>query len=291
MREDEATPNREGRMPIGMFSRASLISVKTLRAYHESGLLVPAHVDGATGYRTYGADQLADAAVIVRLRGLDLPLAQVHEVLRARDPEVTAKILHDHHVAMERRLNETERIVAELQSSHTPAAHTPVHLRDEPAQLSLSVSGEVPAVEFASWLGNAYGMLSDALVRTGAVAAGPQGALYGAEALDEAEQVEAFVPIAAAVAVPRVVSGVRLSEVPAARCAVLVHVGGYDTIADTYRTLGAWVAANAVHASERVREWYVVGPPDSDDPAEYRTEIAWPVRTKDGRNHYQGAQP
>jgi len=43
--------------------------------------LVPAVVDAQTGYRSYTADQLADAAIIVRLRALDVPLDQVGEVL------------------------------------------------------------------------------------------------------------------------------------------------------------------------------------------------------------------
>ena len=68
---------------IGPFSRASSLSVKALRAYHEQGLLVPALVDPDTGYRVYGAEQLFDAAVLRRLRDLDVPLRQVHEVLSA----------------------------------------------------------------------------------------------------------------------------------------------------------------------------------------------------------------
>jgi effector-binding domain-containing protein len=72
---------------------------------------------------------------------------------------------------------------------------------------------------------------------------------------------------------------VTVGEVPAARVAVLVHAGDYDTIGDTYRTLGAWVARHAEHAGERVREWYVIGPLDAADVSEYRTEISWPIRT------------
>ncbi|MCC6438908.1 MAG: MerR family DNA-binding transcriptional regulator [Acidimicrobiales bacterium] len=59
-------------MPIGMFSRASSLSIKALRAYHEQALLVPASVDPRTGYRAYTVAQLADAAIIVRLRALDV---------------------------------------------------------------------------------------------------------------------------------------------------------------------------------------------------------------------------
>src|SRR2546427_4599332 len=118
-------------LPIGMFSRASLLSIKTLRAYHESGILVPAQVNPQTGYRSYSVDQLADAAIVQRLRALDLPLEQVRAVLDARDPDVTRRILAEHQRDMRERLDETERIVAELQSVVAPTTHTPVHLRTE----------------------------------------------------------------------------------------------------------------------------------------------------------------
>ena len=70
---------------------------------------------------------------------------------------------------------------------------------------------------------------------------------------------------------------VRVGELPASRVAALVHPGDLDGILDTYRTLGAWVARNAAHAGERVREHYLVDTLDVDDPTRLRTEIAWPV--------------
>jgi hypothetical protein len=60
------------RLSIGQFSQMSYLSVRTLRRYHASGLLEPAHVDPATGYRYYRADQLPAAQVIRRLRSLDM---------------------------------------------------------------------------------------------------------------------------------------------------------------------------------------------------------------------------
>src|SRR3954469_14130597 len=38
---------------IGEFSGITHLSIKTLRRYHEAGLLEPAHVDPRTGYRYY----------------------------------------------------------------------------------------------------------------------------------------------------------------------------------------------------------------------------------------------
>ena len=40
-------------LSIGDFSRATHMTVKTLRHYHQIGLLEPADVDPHTGYRRY----------------------------------------------------------------------------------------------------------------------------------------------------------------------------------------------------------------------------------------------
>lgn len=268
----------DGLLHIGAFSRASLLSVKALRAYHESGILVPARVDPHTGYRAYHASQLLDAAVVQRLRALDLPLAAVREVLRARDPEITGKILASHETAMRQRLAEVERIVAELHHGVAlPETHTPVHVRTEPHRHSLAVRGVVDMDNFSAFLSEAYDTLVRVANGAAAVTSGPEGALYPPEvASDGPEPVEAFLPIASPVALEGA-GRVVVSEVPAARVAVLLHSGPYDTIDDSYRALGAWVAHHAESADLPVRELYLVSSTDTDDSERFRTEICWPI--------------
>ena len=132
----------------------------------------------------------------------------------------------------------------------------PVHVRTEERRDTICVRGTVTAANFANV---ARRRVHDALRparRRGRRPAGPSAALYGAEiAEDDVEPVEAFVPISEPFPLPRRERvPVTLGEVPGATVAVLVHAGDYDTIADTYRTLGAWVARHADHAGERVRE-------------------------------------
>ena len=55
-------------LTVGDFSRATHLSVKTLRHYHQAGLLEPAAVNPDTGYRYYSAGQIPTAQVIRRLR-------------------------------------------------------------------------------------------------------------------------------------------------------------------------------------------------------------------------------
>lgn len=213
-----------------------------------------------------------------RLRSLDVPLDRVREVVTARDPDVTRRVLADHAALMRQRLDEVTRIVAELQEGlERPSAHTPVHLRDEPATHTLAVRGRVHERDFATFLGSAYAELGGLVARLRLVPAGPSGALYPPEIDDDPVDVEAYLPVPEPVALPDDGDRVVPSEVPAARVVVAVHAGPYETIDATYRQLGAWVARHATPAGRPVREVYVVSWDTTPDPERFRTEIQWPV--------------
>jgi DNA-binding transcriptional MerR regulator len=66
---------------IGDLARLGGVSVRMLRHYHEIGLLVPAHIDEPTGFRSYGAEQLSALRRIVGLKELGLSLAEVESVV------------------------------------------------------------------------------------------------------------------------------------------------------------------------------------------------------------------
>ncbi|MGH9062093.1 MAG: MerR family transcriptional regulator, partial [Acidimicrobiales bacterium] len=66
---------------IGEFARHGRVSVRMLRHYDAIGLLTPAHVDSATGYRSYQAAQLAELNRIVALKDLGFTLEQVQAML------------------------------------------------------------------------------------------------------------------------------------------------------------------------------------------------------------------
>jgi DNA-binding transcriptional MerR regulator len=66
---------------IGDFARRSRLSIEALRLYDELGVLVPARVDEASGYRYYDVAQLEAARLVAMLRQLELPLATIKELL------------------------------------------------------------------------------------------------------------------------------------------------------------------------------------------------------------------
>jgi DNA-binding transcriptional MerR regulator len=262
-------------MSIGTFSRASSISIKALRAYHAQAILEPAVVDEETGFRSYHAGQLADAAVVRRLRDLDVPLVAIRDVLAARDPEVTRLVLSEHTAKMRSELERAERIVAEL--SRTEAVHeTPARIVQLAPQTALAVSGVVSGDGFATFLEQSYAALFARIEALGLRLAGPPAGLYQSEILDDTgEPATAYVPVEAAPA--NLGGGLIRLELPAVTVAVLTHRGGYDSIGDRYQALGAWVAHHARPTGAPVREIYAVGPTETDEPADYRTDICWPV--------------
>jgi protein phosphatase len=67
-------------MTIGEFAREAGLTAKALRLYDEMGLIAPAAVDAATGYRYYRPDQLERARLVASLRLVGMPLARIREV-------------------------------------------------------------------------------------------------------------------------------------------------------------------------------------------------------------------
>ena len=81
---------------MGEFSRMTHLSVKTLRHYHQVGLLEPAQVNPETGYRYYSPDQIPQAQVIRRLRHLEMPVPEVKAVLAAPDVSIRNAVISAH---------------------------------------------------------------------------------------------------------------------------------------------------------------------------------------------------
>jgi DNA-binding transcriptional MerR regulator len=269
---------------IGAFSRASSISVKSLRSYHEMGLLVPEAVDPQTGYRSYSVAQLTDAAIIRRLRQLDVPLETIRVVLDAHDPDVTRKVLAEHHAVLDARLQAVQQALDELYVAlDAPALATPVHVRGEPARTVLAIDAVASDDTWLAVLDATGRALRAAVDESGAVVDGPYGACYPTLLEDGAQDVQAFVAVATAPFLDAGVrvDGVRVATLPAADVAVLVHRGSYDGLEDAYRTLGAWVGAHATPTDEPVRELYLAGPDAVDDETQLLTELCWPVAAEE----------
>jgi DNA-binding transcriptional MerR regulator len=98
-------------LPIGGFARLTGLTIGALRHYDEVGLLRPAHVAADTGYRFYRIDQVGEARAIQRLRGLDLSVDDIRELLAHGDTSV----LREHRSRIDARVWRLQRIQHRLQ--------------------------------------------------------------------------------------------------------------------------------------------------------------------------------
>jgi DNA-binding transcriptional MerR regulator len=91
---------------IGQLARRTGLTTKALRHYDRVGLLAPAVVDDATGYRLYASEQVAHARLVQLLRSVDVPLEQVREALAApEDEEQIRQVLAPHRRRLQARLD------------------------------------------------------------------------------------------------------------------------------------------------------------------------------------------
>lgn len=116
----------EGLMTIGEFSAKTGLSPRRLRAYAELGLVVPAAVDGATGYRFYDASQVWEATLIDALRGADMPLADI--AVFVRDPSSTrldawARRVEEDAAHRCRRIGSARRMLLDARGSRARGTH------------------------------------------------------------------------------------------------------------------------------------------------------------------------
>jgi DNA-binding transcriptional MerR regulator len=101
-------------LTIGDFARATHLSVKALRYYHSVGVLKPAAIDPATGYRRYRTDQIAVAQIIRRFRSLDMPIEDIQSILAAPDVAIRSQVIATHLNRLEELLDRTHRATASL---------------------------------------------------------------------------------------------------------------------------------------------------------------------------------
>ena len=259
-------------MTIAEFSRLTHLTIKTLRYYHEQDVLVPYAIDEQTGYRRYAIDQVPAALLIGRLRALQMPVAEVRRVVSDTDPAERDAVIADHLRRMERELDRTRAIVTSLRDLLAPTGISLAFGRRRVPDLrGRSVTERVDRADISAWCQRTFTGLYTGLIDAGGTPAGPGGALYGETFFTESVgEVTAYVPVGAGAVHD-------LTTIPGGRYAVAVHAGPFIDFDKTYAALGSHVASRETAASGPIREIYLVSPSDTDNEAEFRTEVCWPI--------------
>jgi DNA-binding transcriptional MerR regulator len=265
-------------LPIGDFSQATHMSIKTLRYYHRVGLLEPADVDRYTGHRRYTTDQIPAAQVIRRFRELDMPVEQIRSVLAAPDVRSRNELIADHLARLEESLGRTQSAVAALRDllDHPVDPElVAISHRSIPATPTAAVTDVIDIEDAGAWYEGALGELRGTLGAQGAMPCGPPGGIYASDLFaSERGQATLFIPCAGQI---RSVGRVERLDVPPAELAIIVHRGPLATADRSYGALATHVTQHALAVEGPVREYYLTGRADTPDESAWRTEIGWPI--------------
>ncbi len=265
---------------IGDFARSGRVSVRMLRHYDAIGLLRPASVDPSTGYRQYGAAQLARLNRVVALKDLGFTLEQVATIvddeidadelrgmLRLRHAELREQIAADtarlERVEARLRIIEREEAMAEAVEVKTvPAIRV--------AELRAPVGGFEPQF-ITPVLGPLFDQLMGRLGEAGVACVGAPLAYYEDAADGEGLIVHAAAPITED-ADP---AGLEVTELPAISAATIIHQGPMDDVMPTIQTLGRWISAHGYRSGGYNREVYLNYGEGMPEP--WPTELQEPV--------------
>jgi DNA-binding transcriptional MerR regulator len=266
-------------LAIGDFSRATHLNIKTLRHYHRIGLLVPADVDPGTGHRRYGTDQIPTAQVIRRFRALDMPLEEIHAVISTPDLAARNEHIANHLRRLETTLARTQEAAASLRNLlEPPLDATPVAIehRRVLATPAAAVSAVIDVQDATGWYQGALGELHALLAAQKITPSGPGGAIYANDLFThERGGATVFVPCDQTVRATGRVNGLVVPEV---ELALTVHTGPHNAEVDrAYGSLATYVSDHALAIEGPIREYYVIGPHETGDENQWRTEIGWPI--------------
>jgi effector-binding domain-containing protein len=269
----------ENLVPIGRFSKMTRLSVKTLRRYDDLGLLVPAVVDPSSSYRYYAYSQANQAEAIRILRSLDMPLEEIREVLAADEPELVAKHLERHREHLQERLERhqgmltfLERLIARKEG----VMPYEVQVKKVPAQHVAAVNKHTSIATIGRDIQEGMAAIWAAIAPKGIQVSGPPFLLMH-DAIDEETggDIEVCVPVPEPFAGE---DGVYGREVEATTAATTVHRGPYDEVGPAYHMLTGWVQEHGHEIAGPPREVYLTDPQETSDPADYLTEIQFPIR-------------
>jgi len=258
---------------IGEFARRGRVSVKALRHYEAIGLLKPAHVDAATGYRSYEAGQLDDLHRLMVLRALGLSLERIRQVLQdAPSPERMRRLLDERRAAVARRIDAEQAQLAAIEArirhleGDRDAAPGAV-VRDVPAAFVASLRRVVPDYGVVDSL---FDEIAHALPDTARIAG--HGAVWHHCAPHKRQ-----IDCEALVLLERPISArnVKLYRLPACRAACVVHPSDEEDFASARAAAKAAVANQPFEIEGPMRERYFSSAGDSRFDL---TEIQFPLR-------------
>ncbi len=127
--------------------------------------------------------------------------------------------------------------------------------------------------EIASALESSFGAVFQYATTNGIAFAGPPTARY-ANFGPGFITIEAGMPVAGDA---RGEGDIELGSLFGGEVATTIHKGPYDQLSEAHQAIESWLAENSEQAAGGPWESYVTDPGEVPDPADWETEVNWPL--------------
>ncbi len=261
---------------IGQFSRITGLTIKTIRLYHEKGLLIPCRVDESTGYRYFDGRNVERARAISYLRELLFPLSDIKLMLDqfSEDADILV-FLETHKGDITRRIKELNKTALKLEEIIQKEREA----KDMLNQNSFSViEREIDSILVAGlrWKGR-YSDVGGAFQKLGKlvgryIRGKPMNLYYDGDYREEDADIETCYPVQNKV---KQSEAFILHQLQGGKCVCLVHKGPYDLLSRSYSKIMEYMQERKYQALLPTREVYLKGPGMifRGNPKNYLTEI------------------
>lgn len=148
-----------------------------------------------------------------------------------------------------------------------------IERRDLAAQPALIIRCRTPREELQAAIGKSLGPVFGYCMRAGLPMDGRPFVRYLSTGPGLWE-IECGKPLASPAAGEGTIEPVTL---PGGSVLVAMHAGPYDQLQETYVAMERWMEANGTRPGGAPWESYITDPADHPDPADWRTEVYWPL--------------
>ena len=260
---------------IGQFSRITGLTIKTIRLYHERGILLPRRVDPATGYRYFDDRNVEQARAVAYLRQLEFPLSDIKEILDRfeEDADVLA-FMEKQGKAIRAKMEQLNRIALSLEEIIKTEKEARAMLDDiafevgEKSLTDIQVAG-------LRWKGR-YSETGKAFRQLGKLAGRhvngkPMNLYFDTDYREEDADIETCFPVRDM----KPSGGLSVHVLPGGKCVYLVHKGPYENLGRSYAKIITYIEHRGYKPLLPSREIYLKGPGliFRGSPKNYLTEI------------------
>ncbi len=265
---------------IGQFSKITGLTVKTLRFYHEKGLLVPPCIDDETGYRYYNEAAVEKTRGIIALRDLGFSVADIVEIMEScADESDLIEHLRQRKALLGKQIRDQRQMLARLDTiivkereARTMADKATYEVEEK--QIPAMLIAGVRMKGKYSDCGQGFSKLGRSVGRS--IQGKPMNLYYDGEYKEDDADMEPFFPVKQSA---KESPGISVRQLPGGRFATLLHHGPYEELGRSYEKLFSYLQRKELKTVLPSREVYLKGPGMifRGNPKKYLTEIQMPI--------------